>query len=65
MAAATCSRLSGLSLFDQQLRELLKGVRVVGKDVGNSEREVKRKSYPSENVVTEMVMLMLLFLLND
>ena len=37
MAAATCSRLSGLSLFDQQLRELLKGVRVVGKDVGNSE----------------------------
>lgn len=37
MAVVTSSRLSSLSLFDQQMLELMKGVRVVGRDLGSSE----------------------------
>ena len=31
------SRSSALSLFDKQFKDLLRGLRVVGKDLGNSE----------------------------
>lgn len=39
MAVVTSSRLSSLSLFDQQMLELMIGVRVVGRDLGSSENE--------------------------
>ena len=37
MAAALNARSSALSLFDKQFEDLLRGLRVVGKDLGSSE----------------------------
>jgi len=40
MAAGTSSRYSGLSLFDQQLKDFMGGLRVVGRDLGNTCSEI-------------------------
>ena len=52
MATATTSSRSaaGLSLFDQELMELLKGLRVAGNtENGDNEKMPCEKEYPQQN----------------
>ena len=52
MAIATTSSRSatGLSLFDQELMDLLKGLRVAGNtDNGDNEKMLREKEYPQQN----------------
>ena len=52
MAIATTSSRSaaGLSLFDQELMELLKGLRVAGNpENGDNEKMLCEKEYPQQN----------------